>query len=46
MQAIKGPQKEEPDIFSGVKQRMYSVVGLGKFLFHWGFIPTVIYLGK
>ena len=28
------------------KKRLGAVVGVGKTLFHWGFIPTVLYLGK
>lgn len=28
------------------KRRLNSVVNVGKTIFHWGFIPTVLYLGK
>lgn len=28
-----------------MKNRVSSVIWLGKTIFHWGFIPTVIYLG-
>lgn len=45
MQAIQGPGSEL-DRFADVKNRIYSVAGVAKFLFHWGFIPTVIYLGE
>lgn len=30
----------------GVKQRLSIVIELGKTVFHYGFIPTVLYLGK
>ena len=30
----------------GVKQRLQAVIGLGKTAFHWGFVPTILYLGK
>ncbi|KAL1501557.1 hypothetical protein ABEB36_006858 [Hypothenemus hampei] len=29
----------------GVKQRLAVVIELGKTVFHYGFIPTVLYLG-
>ncbi|XP_019877928.1 mitochondrial import receptor subunit TOM7 homolog [Aethina tumida] len=29
----------------GVKQRLSVVIELGKTVFHYGFIPTVVYLG-
>ncbi|XP_044764195.1 mitochondrial import receptor subunit TOM7 homolog [Coccinella septempunctata] len=29
----------------GVKQRLSIVIELGKTVFHYGFIPTVLYLG-
>jgi len=29
----------------GVKDRVLTVVTLAKTAFHWGFMPTVIYLG-
>ena len=29
----------------GVKERISTVVGLAQTAFHWGFMPTVIYLG-
>jgi len=29
-----------------VKQRAIAIIGLGKTVFHWGFIPVVLYLGK
>ncbi|GLG93549.1 hypothetical protein R5R35_003960 [Gryllus longicercus] len=29
----------------GTKDRVSFVVGVSKFAFHWGFIPTVLYLG-
>ena len=31
---------------SGIQDRIYDVVGGAQFLFHWGFLPAVIYLGK
>lgn len=30
----------------GVKQRLSIVIELGKTVFHYGFIPTVLYLGN
>lgn len=30
----------------GVKQRLSIVIDLGKTIFHYGFIPTVLYLGN
>ncbi|PSN36590.1 hypothetical protein C0J52_15605 [Blattella germanica] len=30
---------------SGTKERLSLVVGASKFMFHWGFIPTILYLG-
>ena len=45
MQAIKNTGSE-PERFSGTKRNIYAVVGVAKSLFHWGFIPVVIYLGK
>lgn len=29
----------------GVKDRITTVLNVGKTAFHWGFIPTIIYLG-
>ncbi|XP_050301973.1 mitochondrial import receptor subunit TOM7 homolog [Anthonomus grandis grandis] len=29
----------------GVKQRLSIVIEMGKTVFHYGFIPTVLYLG-
>ena len=29
----------------GVKDRISTVVGVAKTAFHWGFMPTVLYLG-
>lgn len=29
----------------GTAQRLQTVIELGKTVFHWGFIPTVLYLG-
>ncbi len=28
------------------KKRLNDVINVGKTVFHWGFIPTVLYLGK
>ncbi|KAK2148560.1 hypothetical protein LSH36_491g01016 [Paralvinella palmiformis] len=28
-----------------VKRRASAIIGLAKFIFHWGFIPAVLYLG-
>lgn len=30
----------------GTKQRLTLVIDLAKTVFHYGFIPTVLYLGK
>lgn len=30
----------------GVKDRITTVLNVGKTAFHWGFIPTIIYLGS
>ena len=48
MQALEGvgvPQAESSKS-SGIQDRIYDVVGVAQFLFHWGFLPAVIYLGK
>ena len=48
MQALEGvgvPQVESSKS-SGIQDRIYDVVGVAQFLFHWGFLPAVIYLGK
>ena len=29
-----------------VKRRASAIIGLAKFIFHWGFIPAVLYLGN
>jgi len=45
MQSI-GMPKPAHDELSGMKSRVYAVASFAKFAFHWGFLPTVIYLGK
>ena len=32
-------------ISEGAKERINTVVSMAKTVFHWGFMPTVIYLG-
>ena len=31
---------------SEAKDRLSVVINVGKTIFHWGFVPTVLYLGE
>lgn len=46
MQALEGIVQPEVGSSGGITDRIYDVVGAAKFIFHWGFLPAVIYLGE
>lgn len=46
MQALEGIGGPPPEPTDGIVGRIYTVVDVAKFIFHWGFIPTVIYFGE
>ena len=34
-----------PVLSEGAKARVLTIVGAAKTVFHWGFMPTILYLG-
>lgn len=30
----------------GIQHRLNIILNIARFTFHWGFIPTILYLGK
>lgn len=46
METFGNPAEQPNNRLAGIKDRIYTVVGAAQVIFHWGFLPAVIYLGN